>query len=373
MIEATPLLFVHSNLGLGGAEVLREMVCRELDARGIAFRVCVTSQAPEEVVGWQGLRHRLDFLRRPNAFWRIDTTRVLAAYLRRHRPRVVQSGQFLSNWHCRWSKPAGALLVTEEHGFNDWMKGYHRALDRLAAPRSDAILAVSGAVAAHVRERLGPRHPPVEVLHNPVDPALLDAPDRRAQTRRRLGLGEGLVIGTLGTLRGEKAHDVLLQAVALLRDLDPTLLVVGDGPRAPALRAQAAQLGIGDQVVWHGRDTDRAGLLDAMDLFAFPSRSEGLGIALLEAMGRGRAVVAAATGGIPEVVKDGVTGRLVPVESPQALAAALRALWLSAQERARLGAAARQHVAQHHDLRRYVDALLEWQARLLADPRPAAA
>lgn len=371
-----PIVFVHSNLGLGGAEALREMVCRELEARGVAFRVCVTSDAPEQVVRWEGLRHRLDFLQRPRQFWRADTTLALARYLRTHRPKIVQSGQFLSNWHTRWAAPPDAAIVSEEHGFNDWMRPHHRRLDRLAARRADVILAVSNAVGEHVAAQLGPACPPIEVLLNPVPAGLVALPSVREQARRQLGLGPGLVIGTVGTLRREKGHDILLQALARLADLEPTLLVVGDGPLAQSLAASSRALGVDRLVRWHGRDPDCLPLLDAMDIFAFPSRSEGLGIAILEAMARGLPVVAARTGGIPEVVQDGVTGRLVPPESADALAQALRALWLAPLERQRLGAAARDHVRSRHDLGRYVDALLQLHAGLgsnAGDPRAGTA
>lgn len=359
------IIFVHSNLGLGGAEVLRETVCRELGTRGVNYRVCVTTQPEYSVVGWSGLQHRLDFLHLPNAIWHSDTTGALRRYLAAQRPAVVQGGQFNSNWHTRRAAPEDAVVISEEHGFNDWMKARHCFLDRWSASRSDTILAVSQAVASHASKRLGASHPPIEVLLNPVRPEILDAPDQRVGIRNRLGLDKRLVIGHLGTLRREKGQDLLLRALTHLADLDSILLLVGDGPEESTLKRLADDLGIADRVHWHGRELDAASILDAIDIFAFPSRSEGLGIAILEAMARGLPVVAAETGGLPEIIRNGTTGLLVPPDDPIALAAAIRQLWADAGLRGRLGRAARNYVRQNHSITSYVDDLLALHERLI--------
>ncbi|MBI2490742.1 MAG: glycosyltransferase family 4 protein, partial [Candidatus Rokubacteria bacterium] len=118
------------------------------------------------------------------------------------------------------------------------------------------------------------------------------------------------------------------------------LLLVGDGPARAALEARARALGVGDRVLVTGATPDVAGHLAAADVLAAPSRNEGMGRALIEALALGLPVVGAAVGGIPSVLGDGSCGRLVPPDDPAALAAALAEVARDAPLRARLAAAA---------------------------------
>lgn len=149
--------------------------------------------------------------------------------------------------------------------------------------------------------------------------------DREA-ARRALGLPPGpAVIGTVGRLEVQKAHDVLLRAFAALRaaGTKTLLILVGDGREREPLQALAASLGVGDSVRFLGTRRDLPLLYAAMDVFALPSRWEGTPLALIGAMAASVPVVATPVGGVPTVVEDGATGRLVPVDDVEALSAAL--------------------------------------------------
>jgi len=103
-----------------------------------------------------------------------------------------------------------------------------------------------------------------------------------------------------------------------------------------------------------------------MDIFVFPSRNEALGIALLEAMYSGLPVIAAKTGGIPEIVKDGETGLLVGSEDAEGLSEAMLRLAGDSEMCQSLGIRAQRFVADNHSPQAYVDRLLNLHARLLA-------
>jgi glycosyltransferase involved in cell wall biosynthesis len=132
--------------------------------------------------------------------------------------------------------------------------------------------------------------------------------------------------------------------------------VAGTGALRDDLEADAARLGVAERVRFLGLRRDRETLYAAMDLFVLPSHWEGLSLALVEAMGAGRAVVATAVGGNPEVVADGRTGLLVPPDDHHALADAITQVGLDRDLRGALGEAAatdararfsiEQHVAQ---------------------------
>ncbi len=136
-----------------------------------------------------------------------------------------------------------------------------------------------------------------------------------------------VVIGCIGALRDSKGHDVLLRAVAGLSALTATpirLVLIGDGPLRPALERQASDLGISDLVAFQGEVADARPLYGAIDIVVQASNEEGLPNAVLEGAAAGRAIVATAVGGTPEIVLDGVTGLLVPPGDADALAAGLR-------------------------------------------------
>ncbi|MEQ1895368.1 MAG: glycosyltransferase, partial [Planctomycetota bacterium] len=169
----------------------------------------------------------------------------------------------------------------------------------------------------------------------------------RAETRAALGLVPAdVAILTLAALVPRKGIDLLLAALAR-QPATPScvLLVAGEGPYRAALEARAAELGLGARARFLGARADKAELLCACDVFALASRAEGLGVAALEAMAAGRAVLATRVGGLGQAVVDGETGLLVPAEDVAALAGALARLAGDPALRARLGAAGPARVA----------------------------
>jgi glycosyltransferase involved in cell wall biosynthesis len=127
---------------------------------------------------------------------------------------------------------------------------------------------------------------------------------------------------------------------------------VGDGPERRDLESQAKRLGLADRVVFGG-EQDHAHVVDALfasDLFVFPSQTETLGLAVLEAMAAGRAVVAVRGGSIPEIVREGETGRVVPPD-PTALRQAIAGLVSDPELRRTMGARARAASAAYSEAR----------------------
>ena len=132
------------------------------------------------------------------------------------------------------------------------------------------------------------------------------------------------------------------------------LLLVGGGELQDAVRAQVAGLGLQERVRFLGVRADVADILRASDVFVLSSRVEGNLMSVMEAMAAGLPVVSTAVGGVPELVREGVTGLLVPSEDAGALAQAMQALVDDPVRRQAMGAAARQHAVAHFDIRHTV-------------------
>ncbi len=236
----------------------------------------------------------------------------------------------------------------------------------------DRNVAVSPAVAARLREGGAPADR-TRVIWDAVDPSRIRAARDRDAVRAALGVAsDDPVVLCIARLVKAKGVDVLIEAVARLAGLHPSLVlcIAGSGPERAALDGRSRRLGVGDRVRFLGERSDVGDLLAACDLFTHPSRSEGLGVAVLEAMCAGRAVVASAVGGLRDLIEDGRCGVLVPPGDSEALAAAIGELLADPARRERLASAACERVGERHSPGPMIQAY-ERLYRSLLDPVPA--
>jgi len=167
----------------------------------------------------------------------------------------------------------------------------------------------------------------------------------KASVRREFGLNDAdIVIATTAFHDPVKGMDILLRALSLLSEQHPRLRLLQIGSEArrgqtDALKALAQELGVDNRIVWAGLRNDVGDVLLGADIYCQPSRSEGLGLAILEAMRASLPVVASDVGGISEIVIPGQTGILTPPEDPQSLADALSEMVEHPQEREKLARA----------------------------------
>jgi glycosyltransferase involved in cell wall biosynthesis len=168
-----------------------------------------------------------------------------------------------------------------------------------------------------------------------------------AALRRELGIPAGdKVVVCVGRLAGQKGQDILIEALAILSAQVKSirLLLAGDGETLPELKKLAARLGVAGRVFFLGRRADVPRVIAACDVYAAPSRWEGLNIALAEAMLCGVPCVGASISGQADILKDGVTGVAVPPESPELLAKAITWLLDNPAGALKLSSAAREFI-----------------------------
>jgi glycosyltransferase involved in cell wall biosynthesis len=224
-----------------------------------------------------------------------------------------------------------------------------RVLVRQLARRVTRILACSHAAATSLVDRDRRLLSKTQVLYNPL-PAL-QQPRVESVDPTRPANPDCFTIGIVGRITEQKGHHLLVQAVAMLPERlrrKIRILVVGsgapgcraDGAYLGRLREQAARLGLHEQIVWTGHRSDPGPCYESIDVLVHPAREEAMCIAILEALDRGIPVIAARSGGIPEVVRDGFNGLLVSLKEPAALSEALTRYFDHRSVRERLGAGA---------------------------------
>lgn len=200
-----------------------------------------------------------------------------------------------------------------------------RTLEGRLLARTDATLAVSTEIARAFTGLPGAGRTRVVAPTSPV-PVAGRPP---AEVRAQLGVGPGQhLVVSVARLHVQKGLDTLLDAAAILvgRGAGIRVAIVGQGPLDGELRRRAHELGLDDVVCFAGPSSCPADEMTAADVVVLPSRWEGWPLVLYEAMRLGCPVVATAVGGVPDMVSDGVTGRLVAVEDPAALADAIEAV-----------------------------------------------
>ena len=246
-------------------------------------------------------------------------------------------------------------LVLSFHGSDttDPIRPRKRLMAALAGRTATRVFAVSEPAREFVVRSLHlPRHR-IAVIPNGVDTRRYVPRGRESHAR------QPIVVGTVGNLNRVKNQAVLVRACAELYagGIPLELKIAGEGPERPRLEQLAASLGIARLVELRGHVADVPAFLQALDLFVFPSDSEGHPNALLEAMACGLPCVASRVGGIPDVLNDDCVGRLFERADVGGLVTAMREVIASADVRAAMSRAARKRIEEHYDvddmIRRY--------------------
>lgn len=341
---AQKVMFVCPNLETGGAERQWAILIRglfeqgfdvsvmTLDGRGAYYDELRASGIP---VACAALRHRADPVGLARAAWlgRSRSSTVITRGLSAH-----MVGHVLALGH------RAAHVLTEhssaEHAKLEPPRRHQQLLIKPVAPRAKCVVAVTASQVEYLVSG-GYRRDAIRVIANGVanDPRVRD----RDAVRSDLGVARGDFLAVLmAWLRPEKRVPAFVEQVSAAHSIDPRVkgVVVGDGPEHRLVaRATAASGGV---VRMLGERGDALDIIHAADVVCLTSAAEALPMSVLEAMSLGRPVIATRIGGVPEAVKDGETGILVPPDRLSEVAAALVALARDTARAGELGSAARK-------------------------------
>lgn len=378
MADHIRALFVHSTLEIGGAEEVRLSLLSHLDRTRYEATVCCLQRGGPIAAEIAALGYEVVVLgRRAHAF-SLPTLTALRRLIRERRPHIVQTSLPRANY---WGRIAAALehvpvVVAEEHSVSEKSDRVRPVIECVLGPRTQCVIAVSESVRSAIAamDRASAKRATV-VIPNPVNAARLKPARGREEVRRQLGVSNEDVLlvhtGRMVKPRGPKGHDILIEAMAKLRVHDSPVVCVllGDGSARPQLEAMAEESGVADRVRFLGYRRDIADFLAAADIFAFPSRWEGMGIAAAEAMWLGVPVIASDIPAVREMLKGGECGRLVEAGSPAALAAAIAELAADPRGRTELGERAQRYAREAFAPDRYAERVMALWGSLLEAKR----
>jgi len=273
----------------------------------------------------------------------------LARALRDWRPHIVHTHSYVLRYVWPAARMVGRMTIvhTVHNEADKEVDALGRWFNRMAFRSGAVAVAISGEIARSFRRVYG--YEPHAVIPNGIDLGAYLDPSKRAEWRAAHGFQQNdLLIASVARLDPQKDPLALIRAFQSGLGEDPGchLLLAGRGSLEAEARRLAEELGLGGRIHFLGTVTDVPELLSASDLFALSSRWEGSPLAVMEAMAAGLPVVAAAVGGVPELVEHEVTGLLIPPGEVSRAAEVLRALARDPEKRRRLGIAARQKAVQ---------------------------
>jgi len=348
------VLHVMTRIPVGGVENQLLHVVRSYDKTRFTPVVVSLSEKGEigreieasgaEVIALKGLGHQFSF----------QLLKDLTSIIGSVKPHVLRTHQYHANFYGRLAVRRASVpcVVCSVHNIYTRDRKLHRRLfNRYLARYTDKIIAVSEAVREDILkyDRINPEK--IIVITNGVDTERFASSDGTA-IRAEFGIPQdAFVVGTVGRLTEQKDQKNLIEAVSRLKlERDIRILISGDGPLMDELKSLSNRLGLGEKTIFAGMRRDIPALLAAMDVFALPSRWEGMPNALLEAMSMGKAIVATPVGGVPDILTNEDTGLLVPVGNVDTLTAAIGRLINDADLGARLGLKARALIEESYSI-----------------------
>ena len=330
------ILYLSTSSGPGGAERVISNLAASLDPERYRAILCLFR------TGWiqersesRGVRtyviptHGMTDWR-----WALQFRRLL----RQERVDLIHAHEFDANVQGAFvAALSGIPLVATVHGKNYFCEKLRRRLAYRWVSRRATMVAVSENLKQFIVEKVRVSPDRIKVVYNGVDALPYCEASDVDLCRRDLGLPDGdRIVGVVGNLYPVKGHQYLIEGIpAILQKCPNTSFVfAGRGQLETELKEQVHRLGLEKRVHFLGLRQDIPRILALLDVFVLPSLSEGLSMAILEAMIAGKPVVATQVGGNPELVLDGETGFLVPPRDSQALASSVATLLTNKQQAA---------------------------------------
>lgn len=314
------ILFIHHGLGLGGAEKLRWFLLRNITRNRYDITVCCIGEKGFLGGEIEKIGYRVDELKKDPNSLNIRVTYALIKYLKKEKPNILHTSLFNSNFHGRIASLFCGIphVITEEHGEHRQYRGIkfipYILADLFLSRLTDFIVCCSEKIKDDIIEKEKLSRTKVIAIENCLDTEIYITGLKREDVRGKYNIAkEEIIFIAVANLKSGKGHDYLIEALQQVQDSGYSFkcFLAGDGPLRETLLRKCRALGLSDRIFFLGNVENITDYLNASDIFILPSFSEGLSIALMEAMFMGLASIVTNVGSNPDLVKTDVNGIVV--------------------------------------------------------------
>ena len=313
------IIFLHQSLNVGGAENLRLELLRRIDRTVFNIKVCCIGKKGPVGEKIEKLGYRVDELNQDPSSKNIYITYKLVNYLRRERPDILHSSLFNANFHGRIAGFLSRIpfLITEEHSEHLQYNGFkmlpYKIADFALSHITDFIVCCSEWLKKDIikKERLPSGK--VVSIENCLNLDSYSIKRKREEIRKAYNIEKDIVFITVASLSARKGHSFLIESLRDIKDMGYSFkcFFAGDGPLKESLKLKVKGLKLEDRIIFLGNVENVADYLNASDVFILPSFIEGLSIALMEAMLKGRPCIVTDVGSNSKLIKTGFNGTVV--------------------------------------------------------------
>jgi len=269
---------------------------------------------------------------------------------------IVRTHRYRANLYGRLAALLSGVpvkIISLHDNYRKDLRLERRIVNKILLKATDKIVAVSESIRKDIIKYDGIDSSKILVIPNGIDTERFNPEGNFADIRKGFSIKESdIVLGFVGRVVPTKGLEYLIDALPFLKKefKNIKLLITGEGSTMERLKKKAKENNVHDSIIFTGKRRDIPDILSCTDIFVMPSVAEGLPNALLEAMAMGKPIVATEVGGIPEVIKNGHSGLLVPPRNPEALATAIKDLISNEQLAAKMGQAARHIVLDNFSI-----------------------
>ena len=341
------ILFIANHLNVGGISSYLFTLASGLKQNGHNIYIASAGGELLDKFSALGVKH----IRVPLSTKNEISPKIIISFLKLKK-EINRQGIDLIHSNSRTTQVLGDLLSlysARPHIFTCHVFFKPKLSRRIFPCWGKAVIAISQQVKEHLVADLKLDEARIRVINNGIDVQSFGDFSSREKLRKGLGIGDSFLVGIIARLSDVKGHTYLLKAMQCVIKNFPSakLLIVGEGKMKEALVCEADTLGIKDNVLFLAQAAGTEDVLAAMDVFVMPSLQEGLGLALMEAMAQGLAVVGSAVGGIKTLIEDKQNGLLVEPADQSSLAEAIIRLLSDKRMRQDLGTNARKFIAHN--------------------------
>ena len=367
MKDKINILFVIPTLTIGGAEIQLYNLVKGLDKNKYKITVCCTTMGGAFVDRFEKIGIRPIILRKKHKLGFLVLIRLIEI-IRKQKIDIIHTWLFTANvWGRLAAKVCGVrIIISSERNVTFWKSGVYRFIEKVLAPFSSVILANSQGVRDSLITFDRIPASKVKVIHNGLDLSRFDCMSNYDDSaiRNEYGIDSHcIVIGNVCRIHPQKDLDTFTEMASLLieRYKNLSFLIIGgaylgqERPYMEHIVRRINALELSDKVTITGFVEDVPEFLSRVDIFVQTSTREGLSNALMEAMAMGKAVVATAVGGTPELIDDGINGYLVSPKDVNAISDRVGILIENLHIRSRFGDAAKITIQEKFSLETMVD------------------